>query len=161
MQHGSLPAYQQSLGAIGRYMDQHRYADLLLCELGDGFVGRVTLDNKLMEAIPFQAGDLASMIRVASEESARASSIPAPSPRGSFVGRVLGGYRAFLTAVGRQLDVLDAGSVVILELPSSLLIAYERAANSQNANPVRANEFLYDEAGLRKLVLASAAGSRA
>jgi hypothetical protein len=39
MQRGSQPTYQQGLGAIGRYLDQHGFEDLILCELGDGFVG--------------------------------------------------------------------------------------------------------------------------
>src|SRR5229473_963996 len=53
MQRTAHPTYFQSLGAIGRYLDQHGYESLVLCELGDGFVVRVVRGDNLPEAIPF------------------------------------------------------------------------------------------------------------
>jgi hypothetical protein len=162
VQRGILPNYQQTLGTIGRYLDQHLYDDLVLCELGDGFVGRVMQEGKLVEAIPFQSSDLANMIRAAAEEPPRMKSGPAvaPSPNGSFVRRTLGGYREFLTALGRQFDLLEANSVMIVELPDTVLVVYRRTIGPFDSSQSASCEFLYDESGMRKLLLGSAANLR-
>ena len=82
MQRGATQDYQHTLGAIGRYLDQHSYEDILLCELGDGFVGRVLQDGRLLAAIPFQASDLNGMVRAAADETPRApASVPQPGVR--------------------------------------------------------------------------------
>jgi hypothetical protein len=162
MQRGSQPNYQQSLGAIGRYLDIHGYDDAVLCELGDGFVGRVMSDGQLVEAIPFQTSDLANMIRAANEEIGRVKNItpPPPDPNASFIRRTLGTYREFLTALGRQCDLLEANSVMLVELPDAVLVAYRKTVGPFDSAQAASCEYLYDESGMRKLMLGSASALR-
>jgi hypothetical protein len=162
MQRGSPPNYQQSLGAIGRYLDIHGYDDVVLCELGDGFVGRVMNDGQLVEAIPFQTSDLANMIRAANEEIGRVKNItpPPPGPTASFIRRTLGTYREFLTALGRQCDMLEANSVMLVELPDAVLVAYRKTVGPFDSGQAASCEYLYDESGMRKLMLGSASALR-
>jgi hypothetical protein len=157
MQRGSHTTYQQGLGAIGRYLDQHGYEDLVLCELGDGFVGRVLHNGQLVEAIPFTISDLNNLIRRAAEETGRLRQAPppAPNPDGSFMRRTLGGYRDFLSALGRQCDRVGADSVLLVELPEAMLVAYRRTSGAYDASHVESYEYLYDEAGIRQLMTGS------
>ncbi|MDB5076127.1 MAG: hypothetical protein JWO42_2306 [Chloroflexi bacterium] len=162
MQRGSHPTYQQGLGAIGRYLDQHGYEDLVLCELGDGFVGRVVLNGRLVEAIPFSVNDLNRMIRMAAEETGRLRQSPplAPNPDGSFMRRTVGGYRDFLSALGRQCDWLEASSVLLVELPEAMLVTYRKPAGSPDASQMSNYEYLYDESGIRQLMMGNTSGLR-
>ncbi|MGH2390653.1 MAG: hypothetical protein ACRDIE_20830, partial [Chloroflexota bacterium] len=105
MQRLTQPSYQQGLGAIGRYLDQYGFEDLLLCELDDGFVGRVTQAGNLVEAIPFPLADLQSMVRQPGEaESPRDAGNQTPHSSGSFLRRTIGTYKDFLAALGAQCD---------------------------------------------------------
>jgi hypothetical protein len=154
MQRGALQSYQHMLGAIGRYLDQHSYEDILLCELGDGFVGRVLQGGRLLAAIPFQASDLTGMVRAAAEETSRAQTI-VPQPglrRGSFLVRALGSYRYFLDALGGQLDRAEATSILVAELSDSVLVVYRRAVGPHDSGAAAASEYIYDECGVRKLM---------
>lgn len=162
MQRGTLQGYQHMLGAIGRYLDQHAYEDVLLCELGDGFVGRVLQGGRLVAAIPFQASDLAGMVRAAADNTARPRAGAAPSSEtdGSFLRRVQGSYRDFLTALGEQLDLLEATSIIVAELADSVLVVYRRPVGPYDSGAASASEYLYDENGVRTLMAASAAGVR-
>ena len=160
MQRGTLQGYQHMLGAIGRYLDQHSYEDVLLCELGDGFVGRVLQGGRLVAAIPFQASDLAGMVRAAADELSRPrNSAPLPPvPGGSFLRRVQGGYRDFLGALGQQLDQLEATSIIIAELADAVLVVYRRPVGPYDSGAAAASEFLYDESGVRTLMAGNASG---
>ena len=162
MQRGALQGYQQLLGAIGRYLDQHLYEDVLLCELADGFVGRVLLDGRLVAAIPFQSSDIAGMVRAGSDEPARPANNPSPADghSSSFLRRILGSYRDFLTALGHQLDQVEATSIVIAELADSVLVVYRRLLGPYDSGSAAACEFLYDEGGVRKLMQDGAASLR-
>jgi hypothetical protein len=162
MQRGAQITYQQSLGAIGRYLDQHSYEDLVLCELSDGFVVRAVRGGALPEAIPFPQADMANLVRLAAEEAARTKGLApiVPRPDGSFLRRVLGSYRDFLTAFGTQLDQLEAHTIMVVELPDSVLVAYQKIHTTYESWEATAFEYLYNEQGLRKLMLASASALR-
>jgi hypothetical protein len=154
MQRGSQPTYQQGLGAIGRYLDQHGFEDLILCELGDGFVGRVMLDGRLVEAIPFSISDLNNMVRSPNDDTGRTkgASPHAPNSQGSFLRRTLGGYRDFMRALGHQCDLLEVNSFLLVELPLSVLVAYRRAPGSFDSTKGVSCEYLYDESGIHTLL---------
>ncbi len=162
MQRGALQGYQQMLGAIGRYLDQHAFEDILLCELGDGFVGRVLQEGRLVAAIPFQASDLAGMVRAAAEDGLRSKSSPpvAPTQNGSYIRRTLGSYRDFLTALGHQLDRVEAASIIVAELADTVLVVYRRPVGPYDSGSAAACEYLYDGDGIRKLMAASASSLR-
>jgi hypothetical protein len=157
MQRGAQLTYQQSLGAIGRYLDQHGYDDLVLAELADGFVVRVIRPGSLPEAIPFPMSDMYNLVRLAAEEAGRTKGFGplAPNPRGSFIRRHLGSYRDFLAAFGRQCDQLEAITVMVVELPDSILVSYQKVATTYESWEANTFEYLYNEQGLRKLMLGS------
>jgi hypothetical protein len=156
MQRLTQPSYQQGLGAIGRYLDQYGFEDLILCELDDGFVGRVTQAGKLVEAIPFPLADLQSMVRQPGGSVGQsASENRQPRSSGSFIRRVLGTYRDFLSALGGQCDLLQASTILIVELPDEVLVTF-RVPMEPNEEPETANrEFLYDDAGVRQLLISA------
>jgi hypothetical protein len=162
MDTGTHPTYRQTLAAIGRYLDQHSYDDLILCELGDGYVGRVMQAGRLVEAIPFQAADLAGMIRADAEEAAQPGSreVLAPNPRGSFVRQTVGSYHDFLAALGRQCDMLEAKSLVIAELPAAVLVVFGRQVGQSGSGEATRCEYMYDADGMRRLMLGSASALR-
>ncbi len=157
MQRAAQPTYQQSLGAIGRYLDQHGYDDLVLCELGDGFVVRVIRAGSLPEAIPFPMSDMYNLVRLATEEGGRTKGLPPLAPRadGSFIRRTLGSYRDFLAAFGRQCDQLEATTVLVMELPDAVLVSYQKVHTTYESWEASSFEYLYNEQGLRKLMLGS------
>jgi hypothetical protein len=161
MQRNPQLNYAQTLGAIGRYLDQRSYDDLVLCELGEGFVGRVMQGGRLVEAIPFQTDDLATLVRLTIEEdrSGRAPVKLAPNPRSSFVRRTLGTYGEFLAALGHQFDSLDANSVLIAELTESVLVMFRRSVGPFESGQAASSEFLYDEAGIRRLLASQRFGA--
>ncbi len=152
MQRSTQPTYEQGLGAIGRYLDQHGYEDLMLCELGDGFVGRVTLAGRLVEAIPFPTADLLALVRQSYDDA------PAPSPQaqGSFIRRTTGNYHAFLGALGAQCDLMQASAVLVMELSNVVLVTFRGPADVVKAADAPVNEFLYDDTGIHQLLDASA-----
>ncbi|HEY8284365.1 MAG TPA: hypothetical protein VIJ28_08250 [Chloroflexota bacterium] len=157
MQRSTQPTYQQGLGAIGRYLDQYGFEDLLLCELDDGFVGRVTQGGKLVEAIPFPVADLQTMVR-----QPRSSGEPATQSRGasqessSFIRRALGGYQEFLGALGAQCDLLQASAILVIELADEVLFTFRAGGTSDDLGESLVREFLYDDAGVRQLLLGNA-----
>jgi len=157
MQRSTQPTYQQGLGAIGRYLDQYGFEDLLLCELDDGFVGRVTQGGKLVEAIPFPLADLQTMVR-----QPRNPEDPASQPRvtgqesSSFIRRALGGYHEFLGALGAQCDLLQATAILVVELADEVLFTFRTGAAADDAGESLVREFLYDDAGVRQLLLGHA-----
>ena len=161
MQRATQVSYQQALGAIGRYMDQHGYEDLVLCELSDGYVARMMRDGNLVEAVPFAMSDVIGLIR-ANESAAvteEASTLAANAPvyvNASFVRRVLGGYRGFLSALGRQCDALEAHTIMIIELRDALVVAFQKPASSYEIGEASMSEFIYDEAGLLTLMSSQA-----
>ncbi|MGH2411060.1 MAG: hypothetical protein ACRDGS_11915 [Chloroflexota bacterium] len=157
MQRSTQPTYQQGLGAIGRYLDQYGFEDLLLCELDDGFVGRVTKGGRLVEAIPFPLADLQTMVR-----QPRNSEEPASQPRmnaqesSSFLRRALGGYHEFLGALGSQCDLLQATAILVVELADEVLFTFRTGATADDSGESVVREFLYDDAGVRQLLLGHA-----
>ena len=157
MQRPAQPTYQQSLAAIGRYLDQHGYESLVLCELGDGFVVRVVRGDNLPEAIPFPMSDMYNLVRLATEEASRTRGLSplAPVASGSFVRRTLGSYRDFLGAFGRQCDQLTANTIMVMELADSVLVSYQKVHSTFESWEADSYEYLYNEQGLRKLMLGS------
>ena len=154
MQRLTQPSYQQGLGAIGRYLDQYGFEDLLLCELDDGFVGRVTQAGKLVEAIPFPLADLQSMVRQPGSGAGQGSPADrAPRASGSFVRRAIGAYRDFLSALGSQCDLLQASTILIVELPDEVLVTFRVPMEPNEAPETASREFLYDDAGVRQLLI--------
>lgn len=162
MQRAPQPTYQQSLGAIGRYMDQHGYEGLVLCELGDGFVVRAVRGENLPEAIPFPMSDMYNLVRLAAEEAGRTKGLapPAPVAGGSYIRRTLGSYRDFLSAFGRQCDQLEAATIMVMELADSVLVSYQKVHTTFESWEASTYEYLYNEQGLRKLMLGSASTLR-
>ncbi len=151
MQRSTQPTYQQGLGAIGRYLDQYGFEDLVLCELDDGFVGRVTQAGRLVEAIPFPMADLQTMVRQPGNGGARGSL--EPQPTGSFIRRAIGSYRDFLSALGAQCDLLQATAILVVELADEVLFTFRPGAETGNLGEPSSREFLYDDAGVRHLLL--------
>jgi len=161
-QQSSHPTYVQSLGAIGRYLDQHGYHSLVLCELGDGFVVRAIRGENLPEAIPFPMTDMFNLIRLANERTSRTKPLaPTPQdPLASFVRRVVGGYYEFLSALGQQCDQTDAASLMVMELADSVLLSYQKTLTTYDAWDSSTYEYLYNEQGARKLIMGSAPSLR-
>jgi len=154
MQRSTQPSYQQGLSAIGRYLDQYGFEDLLLCELDDGFVGRVTQGGKLVEAIPFPLADLQTMVR----QPGNGAGPPAQArgntqDSGSFIRRTIGGYHEFLGALGAQCDLLQATAILVVELADEVLFTFRPAATNPSVGESPSREFLYDDAGVRQLLL--------
>jgi hypothetical protein len=162
MQRLTQPSYQLGLGAIGRYLDQYGFEDLLLCELDDGFVGRVTQGGRLMEAIPFPLADVQSMVRQPGGAESRYGTGNQPlQASGSFVRRVIGAYRDFLAALGAQCDLLQASTILIVELPDEMLITFQVPTAPNEPIEAGKREYLYDDAGVRQLLIdAGAAAGR-
>lgn len=154
MQRSTQPTYQQGLGAIGRYLDQYGFEDLVLCELDDGFVGRVTQSGKLVEAIPFPMADLQTMVNQAGSLQGMPFKIE-PQASGSFIRRAVGGYRDFLSALGAQCDLLQATAILVVELADEVLFTFRPSADTANPGGTPHREFLYDDAGVRHLLLSS------
>lgn len=156
MQRAAQPTYQQGLGAIGRYLDQHGYDSLVLCELMDGFVVRAVRGDNVAEAIPFPMSDMHNLVRQAGMAGKTASlAAPAPVLDGSFLRRVLGGYRDFLAAFGRQCDQLEASTVLVMELPDAVLVSYQKVSTTYEAWEASTYEYIYNEQGVRRLVMGS------
>ena len=174
MQHVDQFNYTQALSIIGRVLDEHGYHSLILCELEDGFVARITRPDGVAEAIPFPRGDLNNLsFRLRVAERPRVA--PNTAPR-SFIGRVAGGFEAFLVPFGRQCDRLGVHSVLMVELVDAVLVSYrprqlaskadeasEWTGNVQfklstashevnNAKEPSDYEYLYFEDGVRKLM---------
>lgn len=162
MQRAAQSSYQQAFGAIGRYLDQHRYDSLVLCELDDGFVARAVRNEGLPEAIPFPSSDMHNLIRLASEEgiTTRGPAPPPPLPGGTFIQRTVGSYRGFLSALGRQCDQLEAGTVTVLELADSVLVCYQKSLSVHDSWETCSYEYLYDEQGVHALLAGGAASAR-
>ena len=136
MQQAQSPNYCQSLGAIGRYLDQNGYDSMLLCELADGFVVRAIRDGQLPQAIPFQVSDLQDLIHEIVEESKkrkRGRATVTANLSGSFVQRTVGGYQNLLSALGQQLDDLDANTVLVVELGEAVLVTYRTTIATSEA----------------------------
>ncbi len=154
MQRSTQPSYQQGLSAIGRYLDQYGFEDLLLCELDDGFVGRVTQGGRLVEAIPFPLADLQTMVRQpASGAGPVGQARQGPHESGSFIRRTIGGYNEFLGALGAQCDLLQATAILVVELADEVLFTFRLATTNPGAGESSSREFLYDDAGVRQLLL--------
>lgn len=162
MQRAAHPTYVQSLGAIGRYLDQHGYESLVLCELGDGFVVRVVRGENLPEAIPFPMSDMYNLVRLTTDEAGRTRNLGplAPIPTGCFIRRTLGSYRDFLSAFGRQCDQLEATTIMVMELSDAVLVSYQKVLTTYDTWEAGTYEYLYNEQGLRKLMLGSASTLR-
>ena len=161
MQRSTQPTYQQGLGAIGRYLDQYGFEDLVLCELDDGFVGRVTQGGKLVEAIPFPLADLQTMVRQASPGGAPGEALKHGSAdSGSFIRRAIGSYRDFLDALGAQCDLLQATAILVVELADEVLFTFRPASGGSESGESTTREFLYDDAGLRQLLLGNTPSGR-
>ena len=174
MQHPEQPNYTQVLSFIGRTLDEHGYHSLILCELEDGFVARITRPDGVAEAIPFPLSDLNNLsFRIRVAERPR---VPRQTTPRSFIGRAAGGFEAFLTPFGRQCDHMGVHSVLVVELEDAVLVSYrphhpaaredeeaEWTGNTQfrlsatshdanNANEPSDYEYLYFEDGVRKLI---------
>jgi hypothetical protein len=122
MQHGDQPNYTQVFSIVGRALDEHGYHSLILCELEDGFVARITRPDGVPEAVPFPRSDLNNLsFRIKVAERPRVAQ--RGSPR-SFIGRVAGGFEAFLTPFGRQCDHMGVHSVLVVELEDAVLVSY-------------------------------------
>jgi hypothetical protein len=158
MQQAAHLSYQQSLGAIGRYLDQHGYDSLVLCELADGFVARASRGDQLPQVIPFPLSDLHTLVRTTTEELGRARPEPPPTTAAerSFIQRSAGNYRDFLAAFGRQCDQVGAGTILVMELGDAVLVSYQKAGSGYESWDACAHEYLYNEQGVRKLLLGSA-----
>lgn len=157
MQQPAHLPYQQKLSAIGRYLDQQGYDSLLLCELADGFVVRAARGDHLPEAIPFPTSELAMLVRASAEEGGNAKR-RTPASEGAYetiIRRVVGSYGEFLAALGRQCDQLEASTLLVMEMSDSVLVAYQKPLTTFESWESCTYEYVYDEAGLRKLVLGS------
>ena len=154
MHPSAVHSYQQALGAIGEYLDRRACSDLLLCSLEDGYVARVERRPGPPEALTFPLDEVVALIRARDGRETP----PLPSGRGettSLILRTLGGYAAFLDALGQECDRLEATSMLVLELHDAVLISYQRAPSSRETWQAGTREYLYDEAGLRQLVEAA------
>lgn len=174
MQHSDQLNYTQVLSIIGRALDEHGYHSLILCELEDGFVARITRPDGVAEAIPFPRSDLNNLsFRIRVAERPRVAGQVAPR---SFIGRAAGGFEAFLVPFGRQCDRMGVHSVLVVELEDAVLVSYrphqltsrsvdaaEWTGNVQfklsstsheasNSNEPSDYEYLYFEDGVRRLV---------
>jgi hypothetical protein len=147
--------YVQSLGAIGSYLDQQGYDNALICELADGFVVRAVKGDAPPEAIPFQLSDLHDLIGRLLEEGRKrhaARATVTANLSGSVIRRSVGGYQLMLSALGLQLDARDAAMVLVMELSETVLVTFRTIFTTDEAWDSAAQEYLYDEAGLRALL---------
>jgi hypothetical protein len=117
---------------------------------------RAVRGARLPEAIPFPSGEILSLLHAYDGAVAQRQPIVDHSAVESFIRRVVGGYRDFLTAFGRQCDQLQANTILVMELSDSVLVAYQRTQATFESWESSAHEYIYDEAGLRKLTQGSA-----
>jgi hypothetical protein len=153
----SHPTYYQSLGAIGSYLDQQGYENVLICELADGFVVRALKGEGPPEAIPFQLSDLQDLIGRAIEEERKRRgkrAMVTTNLNSSSIRRGAGSYQAMLAAVGRQFDRLNATMVLVMELSETVLVTFRTVVTTGEAWDSATHEYLYDDAGMRTLLVA-------
>jgi hypothetical protein len=151
MQSVGQPGYAQVLSVIGRSLDDHGYHSLILCELDDGFVARVTRPDGWTEAIPYPRSDLADLASRAAGAGRTAMTGSRPGAR-SFIGRTAGSYEAFLAPLGRQCDRLRVHSVLVVELEDAVLVSYRPTRAVNDPITPADYEYLYFEDGLRQLL---------
>ncbi|HWE60596.1 MAG TPA: hypothetical protein VHB98_02690 [Chloroflexota bacterium] len=102
--------------------------------------------------------DLHHLMREAAELADQTKRLAPPTsvPEGSFIQRVVGSYREFLSAFGRQCDQMEATTLLVMELSDAVLVSYQKTVSTYEAWDSRTFEFLYNEQGVRRLVLGSA-----
>ncbi len=147
------PTYQESLRAIGHFLDGQVYRHVLLYEMPEGFVVRAlqgASGDLAPDAIEVPLDDVAALIdRYREHRSTEQKEPPRPPLCPT-------GYEDFFRALGYELDMAGAILVRIVELSAGILVSYS-AYNDDNV--VRRFEAFYTPDAI-EVALARAYGRR-
>ncbi len=130
--------YRDMLAVIGAQFDSRGCQDVVLAEVVDGFIARVTRgDDPVAEGIAYSFDELRAL----------APSLPQSEDSEGHIT-----YRALFGALGGELDRLRARMITVLDLPLGLLVTFYPAGFQLEGPYGERYEFIFEMPGLRELL---------